>query len=166
MVDTCAGLQLRAAGKNYTGTDLAIRRGPPRKSVRKRPKTLDVGYKTQRMLEAQPFGSLGLASLECLDDLQVINDGTGGSAGLRNCRAADSANMNIVSAYLIDQGLRTTQCDERLMKSDIDAGISVEAFETGGFWNSSNKRRRAVICASSALNAASRTANDSSAAHI
>jgi len=67
---------------------------------------IDVHRQVQRMLAREPFGQLGVAPLQCFDDLQVIDDGSCGPVVLRDRRAANGAHVYEKIMRCVDDGLR------------------------------------------------------------
>ncbi len=89
-------------------------------------KAVDVRREVEGVLPGQLFRQLGVAPLQRFDDLEMIDDRTGGTVVLYDRRTANGAHMNEKIARRIDDGLRTAQGDYRRMKCDVGIGILIQ----------------------------------------
>ena len=156
-------------GRQRRGADArGVGRGRRReRSAEKIAVAIDVRRQIERVLAGEPLRQLGIALLERLDDVQVIDDRAGRAVVLRDRRPAYGAHMDEQIAGRVDDGLRTRR--ERSPpygRRCSHPSTRTDAADGGEFWNSSNKCRSVAMSASDACSVASRAAMDSSAAHI
>ena len=78
------------------------------------------------MLAREALGELGVAPLERLDDLQVLDDRARGAIVLRDRGPADGAHVQEeIPGRLLDQP-RASEADDHLMEGDVGVGILVD----------------------------------------
>src|SRR5579862_699908 len=90
------------------------------------PVLLDMRRQVERVLARQRLGSLGVAPLERLDDLHMIDDRALRAIVLADRRLANGAHVNEEIFRHIGDELVARKPDDRLMEFDIGVGIFVE----------------------------------------
>ena len=129
--------------------------------------SVDVRGQVQCVLAGQPLGQLGIALLQCFDDLQMVDDGARGPVALGDGRPPYGSHVKQQIAGRINDRLRAaergslryeTRCWRPNTRRDARSAVSSGTHRTGAAaWQSR---------ASGACSVASRAAIDSSAAHI
>src|SRR5579864_9671193 len=95
-------------------------------SVQEIPILFDMRGKIERVLPRQRLGALGIAPLQRLDDLHVIDDRALRAIVLADRRLANRAHMNEQVLGHVGEELITRQPDDRLMELDVGFRILVE----------------------------------------
>src|SRR6185312_2698231 len=80
----------------------------------------------ERVLPGQSFRELGVPPLQRLDDLHMINDGTGRAVVLADGDLANGADMDEQVLGHVDDELAAAHADDRLVKPDIGLRVLVE----------------------------------------
>src|ERR1022692_4094541 len=80
---------------------------------------VDVCREVERVLAGEPLRQLGVPPLERLDDVQMIDDRAGRAVVLRDRCPAYGAHMDEQIAGRVDDGLGSSESDDRGMKGDV-----------------------------------------------
>ena len=92
--------------------------------------SLDMRRQSEGVLPGEVFRQFRIAPLQSVDDFQVIDDGLGRAAVLRDGQPMNGAHVRKYIARRVADGLRPSQRNDGAVKRDI--GIGVRAQTLGG----------------------------------